>query len=340
MLPNKLGMLFDLSNDAFQTIPAGGEVTVDMKFKAFGPSSFTRSVTGELLVVSANDDEKLVVPVDVVWNKVSSNHFTIYSKSDPKEVSKATALNRFLESQYQAVTEKFGVLRSQTVIYLLSSSEEFAKIAPDSAIPYYYSYDSDISFVTTDSSTFNEDALRLFVYRTMMQTNPSYWNKEKFVFDEGNWLADGIANYVALRMTGQKSVSGASSGIPAQIKKDVDSFLANPVELEWYGKPDDRQYAATYTFFKYLEDTYGSKTIDKIIWYLGTGMISNHRCNTLENCVVLLSVYDASGLTLSNTRNKMDVKTLVEDWKEHLLLEYSVWNDSEDTRNFYKDILD
>jgi hypothetical protein len=174
----------------------------------------------------------------------------------------------------------------------------------------------------------------------MMQTNPSYWNKEKFVFDEGNWLADGIANYVALRMTGQKSASGASSGIPAQIKKDVDSFLANPVELEWYGKPDDRQYAATYTFFKYLEDTYGSKTIDKIIWYLGTGMISNHRCNTLENCVVLLSVYDASGLTLSNTRNKMDVKTLVEDWKEQLLLEYNVWNDSEDTKNFYKDILD
>jgi hypothetical protein len=47
-------------------------------------------------------------------------------------------------------------------------------------------------------------------------------------------------------------------------------------------------------------------------------MVSNHRCNTLENCAVLRAVYHDSGMDLDDREYKLNFDKITEKWIEYL----------------------
>jgi len=53
---------------------------------------------------------------------------------------------------------------------------------------------------------------------------------------------------------------------------------------------------------------------------LGSGMVSNHKCSAVEDCAVLLAVYDVSGLDIDNKRNALSFNDLIEEWEEYIEL--------------------
>ncbi len=124
---------------------------------------------------------------------------------------------------------------------------------------------------------------------------------------------DGIANYLASNMTGIE-IS----------KSQIEAFKEKPTSFVWYGSSTKAKYGATYTFFEYLHGKYGEHVIDRTLYYLGSGMISNTRCDTLEDCAVLRAVYDASGMDMRKKRYTLDVETLVNEWEEYVREHYSV----------------
>ena len=144
------------------------------------------------------------------------------------------------------------------------------------------------------------NALKESVYRIIINNYPSYHNVEKFTFDKENWLMDGIASYTAANML--------------NTAKYADAFNSD-TSFVWYGYGSDAQYAATHTFFKYLENKYSSKVIDKTLYYLGSGMVSNTRCHTVEDCALLQAVYDMNGLDINKKRHTLDVATLIKEWE-------------------------
>jgi hypothetical protein len=309
ILPINIAKMFSLSQDAFQSITPGGEVKVDFTLRQ--PNnllSFTKSFEGEMIIVSAHDDMKITIPIKMTWNKVSTDHFMIYYRDSEGNTDKAKAekLATYLESKFKLITERFGDLYSKTKIYMLHSADEMSMIT-NSAVPYYYSYTHDIGFTTADAADLQESALHVLVYRGIMKSNPSYWNKQMILFDKGNWLVDGITNYIVASMTGRHSLS--SSGMDASLTRS---------DLEYYAQGTLRSNAVTYTFFRFLQETYGEQVIDRTLYYLGSGMISNHRCNTLENCAVLRAVYHDSGMDLDDREYKLNFDTIVEKWIEYL----------------------
>jgi hypothetical protein len=308
ILPVDLARVFGLSQDSFQSIPPNSEVEVDFAIrKDDNLMLYTRSFAGELVIVSAHDGEKIVIPINMVWKNISSDHFTIYYRDGEENASKAEQLEEFLESAYVTIAERFGELKSRTTIYMLGSTDEM-RLITSSAVPYYYSYDRDIGFTASDAPDLEEAALHVLVYRSIMTTNPSYWNKQAILFDKGNWLVDGITNYLVASITGRHSLSNSG----------LDAFVTRS-DLESYAPSTLRNYAVTYTFFRFLEETYGHEVIDRTLYHLGSGMISNHRCNTLENCSVLRGVYDAAGLDLDNKENKLAFNAIIEKWMDYLL---------------------
>lgn len=310
IVPKDFAKAFDLSNDSFQSVPAGNEVSVDLKFRLYNLISFTNSYSGDLIIASEHHNTK-VIPINMVWSNTSSEHFTIYARNDEQDLAKAKQLRSFLESKYHGIAERFGVLNSKTIIYMLPSLDEL-KLITDDAIGYHYSYRDDIAFIS--SSNPDEAAMHVFVYRSIMKNNPSYWNKEKIMFDKGNWLIDGITNYVVSNMTGKNGLTNS----------ELDALAADPI-LEWYNDGTLANYASTYTFFKFIEERYGSQAIYKIIEYMASGMVSNHRCDTLENCTVLRAVYDASGMDMKKSyKHDLDVKGLMKEWEDYVMQHYKI----------------
>jgi hypothetical protein len=104
-------------------------------------------------------------------------------------------------------------------------------------------------------------------------------------------------------------------GENAFVRKSMDAYSKAPAELEWYGTATQSQYGASYTFLKYLSEKYGENVVHKILWYLGSGQISNHRCDTLENCSLLRAVYDVSGLNINDKKYPLNFGMIVEGWK-------------------------
>ena len=310
LYPSDLPRVFEMSNHSLQSLPPSGEASVDFKLRtADNLMVLTNSYAGELIIGSVNHAQKVVIPIDMVWNEVSSNHFTIYSRKN--DIFKANAVADFLESKYKAVTQRFGTANSKTVIYMLGSIDEL-KFVTDSAVPYHYSYTHDIGFIVSDSTTHKEDALQVFVYRSIINNNPSYWNREKILFDKGNWVMQGITNYIVANMTG-KQIS----------KPELDAMLANP-DLEWYNSGTLGNYASTYTFFKFLEEKYGDKIIDRTVKYLHSVVTGNIRCDTLESCSVLQSVYDEAGLDIEDVENKLNFDNIVQKWRDYMMEQYNL----------------
>jgi len=51
--------------------------------------------------------------------------------------------------------------------------------------------------------------------------------------------------------------------------------------------------------------------------------VSNHRCDTLEDCAVLRAVYDVNGWQMNKSyHDTVDVKTLVSAWEDYVAKHY------------------
>jgi hypothetical protein len=323
IVPRELAA-FELDHYSFDTIePHSGKIikiqprgTLDAKVK-----QVIRDYTGDITIISQHGMKK-TIHMNMIWKGISSEHFIIYARDRSDELMKAVQVLGFLERNYSEVTKmvngRNGNANVKTVIYMTPSMEELEMLSGALA-PSTYVYGSDVGFVWSESYDVNTLALREFVHKTILQNYPSYFEKQKIVADKGNWIVDGISNYVAAKIVGERGM----------IKEQIDAFVAElelepTTPFEWYGIPTEAEYGSSYTLYKYLNEKYGDSIIDKILQYLGSGMISNHRCDTFEQCALLRAVYDANGLDINNKRHELSFKKIVQEWKEYVHAKYSV----------------
>jgi len=303
-LSDNLAKFFVLSEDAFKKIEPGEERTIEIKLKG-GIPAMTNNISGDLIVVSEHHDAK-TIPINLTWKKVTGQHFTVYARDNTNDLSRAENLVAFLDGNYKKVAERVGETKTASTIYILDTQDEMKDVVGTDAMSLYdYNNDLIVLCGCTEDLFFN--ALYEHTYRAIIINDPSYWNREKILFDRGNWLVDGLARYTVARTLGE---DGA-------VKKEVAAYNANPVELEWYGSGAQSHHGASYTFVKYLSKTYGERVISETLRYLGAGQISNHRCDTLENCSVLQAVYKVNGLDRSDKRYSLNFDFIVQGWLEY-----------------------
>jgi hypothetical protein len=301
ILPSNIAKNFALSEESFKEIGIGDQRTVGINIRG-GITAITNNYSGELIVASEHHSVK-TIPISLTWKSISSEHFMVYARDNAEELTKAMILANFLERKHAEVTKIVGEMKSKSTIYILSADE--MKNIAGTDIRSFYDYNTDLILVCGCSEDLTSDALYEHVYRMIINNNPSYWNRQKILFDDGNWLVDGVATYVV----------ASSMGENAFVRKSMDAYSKAPAELEWYGTATQSQYGASYTFLKYLSEKYGENVVHKILWYLGSGQISNHRCDTLENCSLLRAVYDVSGLNINDKKYPLNFGMIVEGWK-------------------------
>ncbi|GEM_PF-4024576 len=314
ILSQQLARVFSVSEDSFKSVEPNSEITVHLQQRGTADSNVRQILNdyrGEIIIVSS-DGMKKTIPVDIVWKGISSEHFVVYARDDAQELARATQTINFLERSYPKFTEIVDEVETKTVIYMTSSLEEI-KMLSDALAPSTYVYDEDIGFVWSNSEDLNMLALKEFAYRTIMQNYGTYWAKQKITLDKGNWLVDGIANYATASIVGERRM----------IKEQLDAFIAEPTSFEWYGVSALSQHGASYTLFKYLADRYGDTIIDKILNNLGSTMVSNNRCETMEQCSLLKAVYDANGWNMNDKRRDLSFVTIAKEWKSYVEEEYT-----------------
>ncbi len=312
MLSSNLARVLTLNNDSFQHIEPNGKVVVDVKFKEEKGThnGLEYNYQGELVVMSEHHMQK-VIPINITWKEFSSDHFTIYARNNQTDMAKAKDLLSFLESNYHNITSRFGEMNAKARIYMTHSIDELRAVTKSDS---YYAFSDDTIFICGCSYDLKSLAMKEFVHRIIFNEFPAYANKQKFLLDGENWLINGIANYIAANMTGEHGM----------VKKELEAFKAKPTSSVWYGSGSLEQYGAAYTFFEYLHEKYGDKMIDRTLYYLQSGMVSNHRCDTLEDCAVLRAVYDVNGWSMHKSyAHTVDVKTLVSEWEDYVTKNYN-----------------
>jgi hypothetical protein len=290
-LDSNLNRIFSLSESTFKHIEPYSTVTVELKFNSGDLKTFMQGYEGMLMVMSEHHNMQ-TVPIKMVWHAVESEHFTIYARSGYED--SAQNVVDALERNYSKVAERFGGI-DRTVIYMAGMDEM-------RSVNRGYSYSDDVIVICScDSPEFY--AMKEFLYRLVINNYASYHNMKQLMFDQENWLIDGVTTYLAVSMGSAK----------------YDTVHANAdVSFQWYGRGSDAQYAATFTLFRYLEDTYSDNVIDRILYYLGTGMVSNHRCDTVENCTLLQGVYGAMSMNMNEKKHTKSVKSIVEEWRRYV----------------------
>jgi len=306
--------VLSISEDSFKFIEPKSEKIVYLQPRGLDGNvkQILNDYTGQIIIVSS-DGMKKVLPVNIVWKGMSSEHFVIYARDSADELMKAAQVINFLERSYKELTSIMDGPSKKTVIYMTTSLDEL-KMLNNALAPSTFVYDEDVAFVWSNSEDVNMLALREFAHRTIMQSYPSYWTKQKISMDKGNWLVDGVSNYVAARIVGERGM----------IMNQLDAFKGKQVPFEWYGQASPEQYGATYTLFKFLVQKYGDSIIDKTLSYLGSTMVSNHRCDTLEQCALLRAVYDANGLNINDKKNDLNFAKIVQEWEEYVQENYGM----------------
>jgi len=70
--------------------------------------------------------------------------------------------------------------------------------------------------------------------------------------------------------------------------------------------------------FQYCQKEDGSGVIYGTIEYMGSSMISNYKCDNLEQCALVRAIHDAESLDIDNreykSKNRLKFSTLVEEW--------------------------
>jgi len=317
MLSNTLLKRFSLSEDSFKIIEPDSEKAVYLNMRGT-PESKAKLIqndqAGDIIVLSA-DGMKKTISVDMVWQPVSSENFTIYARDTPEELAKAAEVVDFLESSYSEITNMTGESSSKTVIYMTTSLGELW-VLRDANVYSIFVIDEDVGFIWSNSEDVKMLALKEFVYRTIVQNHPPYWATEKISFNKGNWLFDGLANYIAARTVNQSAV----------LNEQLDSFRMEPITFEFVGQVTESKYGATYTFFKYLDQKYGDVIFERILHHMRSGMVSSHKCSTYEECILLRAVYDAKGLDMDEKKHDLRFSALIEEWKGYVFEQYGIEN--------------
>ncbi len=315
ILPQELARVFSLSEDSFKSIEPNGERTIHIKLRGTVDSSVKQILneySGDIIIVSS-DGMKKIMPVNISWKGISSEHFVINARDNAEELTKAALVINFLERSYHEVTKIVGKAEAKTVMYMTSSLDE-VKMLNNALAPSTYVYDDDVGFVWSNSEDVNILALKEFTYRTIMQNYGTYWVKQKISADKGNWLVDGISTYVTASIAGERGM----------IRSNLEAFVAEPASFEWYGAPTPSQNGASYTLFKFLAEKYGESIIDRTLSQLGSTMVSNNKCDTIEQCALLMAVYDANGWSINDKRHDLSFATIIEEWVEHVEEDYAL----------------
>jgi len=280
----------------FKTIEPNEEVTVAIEFKIRDLNGFMQSYEGEIIIASEHHNLRSI-PIKIEWYKVESDNFVIHTRS--VDMSIADDVSKYLEDHYKTVASAFGTIDQKATIYVTSSMEELK------LINYYghsfYSYSTDAIFVCSCDNP-KENALQEFIYRAMIKNLPGRYHINNLDSGDGNWLIDGMAKYSTVKNNETATL------------KYTNAFKEEPVDFQWYGIPTDVRYGATITFLRYLEETYGEDALYRSLYHLGSGMVNNDRCDTLENCAILGGIYDTSGLIESNKKYDLDFNTIVKEW--------------------------
>jgi hypothetical protein len=318
ILPRELSRVFSVTEDSFRSIePNSGKIiyleqrgTLDSNVK-----QILNVYKGEIIIVSSNGMKK-IVPVNIVWKSISSEHFVVFARDNVDELTKATQMINFLERGHADAAKIIGESESKTVIYMISSLDEL-KVLNGAPLPSAFASNEDMVFVWSNSDDLNMLALREFAHRTIVDDYATYWAKQKISLDKGNWLVDGISNYVTAKIVGERGL----------IKDQLGAFIAEPTSFEWYGEATPTHYGSSYTLFKFLAKRYGDAVIEKTLNYLGSTMISNHRCDTFEQCALLMAVYDANGFNMNDKRHDLSFDMVVQEWKDYVLEKYGISED-------------
>ncbi|MGH9878142.1 MAG: hypothetical protein ACRD5H_10925 [Nitrososphaerales archaeon] len=53
-------------------------------------------------------------------------------------------------------------------------------------------------------------------------------------------------------------------------------------------------------------------------------MASNNKCDTIEQCALLMVVYDANGWSINDKRYDISFATIIEEWIEHVEEDYAL----------------
>ncbi len=318
ILPRELSRVFSVTENSFRSIEPNSEKTIYLEQRGTVDSNVRQILNdykGEIIIVSSNGMKK-IVPVSIVWKSISSEHFVVYARDNADELTKATQTINFLERSYTDVAKIIGENDGKTMIYMTSSLDEL-KLLNDAPVASAFAYNEDVGFVWSNSDDLNMLTLQEFAYRTIVDDYATYWTKQKISLDKGNWLVDGISNHVTAKIAGERGM----------ISDQLDAFVAEPTSFEWYGETTPAQYGSSYTLFKFLVERYGDAVIEKTLNYLGSTMISNHRCATFEQCVLLMAVYDANGFNMNDKKLDLNFAMLVQEWKDYVLEKYGISED-------------
>jgi hypothetical protein len=301
MLSSNLDRVLQLSENTFKTIASGEAVDVYLSFRAeLGDKKemFMRNYDGELTVISEHHNQKKI-PIKLEWNRVESDHFITYARNSDEKI--ANEMVEVLEDNFVKVTSRFGEPYSKTSIFIASNSEEMSLVAHSANS--YYSYADDTVFVCAcEEPAYN--AMKEFIYRTIVQTSVTYYNMKALTFHDENWLLDGIAEYAASEIMGQDAAD--------RIAED------RLVSFEWHGSGSDMQHVGTYGFLDYLEAEYGRDVTGKLVESLSYSITTNHKCSSVEECSILNAVYEVNGWDLDKRRYTLSFNDIVAGWKESL----------------------
>jgi|GEM_PF-5724577 len=315
ILPQQLARVFSVSEDSFRSIEHNSEQTIYLQQRGTVDSSakqILNDYSGDIIIVSS-DGMKKTVPVMIAWKGISSEHFIINARDNAEELTKATQVINFLERSYAETANIVGETNTKTVIYMTSSLDE-VKLLSNALAPSTYIFNEDVALIWSDSEDVNTLALKEFTYRTIMHNYGTYWAKQKVSLDKGNWLVDGLANYVTSGIVGERGI----------IKEQLESFVAEPASFQWYGASTSAEHGASYSLFKFLVREYGDGIIDRTLKNLGSTMVSNNKCDSIEQCALLRAVYEANGMNINDKRHELNFASIVEEWKTYLQNEYGI----------------
>jgi hypothetical protein len=322
MFTNSLERVLQPDYDSVSGIAPNEEITINMTFRPDireKKELFMQNYMGEITVVSEHHNSQSI-PVKIQWNKVESEHFTVYARTGQENV--ATEVIEFLESAYVETTARLGPAFDKTTIYIAGNEQEM-KFASESAHSYY-SYADDTAFICScDDPKYN--ALKQFTYRLMVNNHANYYNMQALRFENENWLLDGMASYIAMDTADQGMLVEDVAFMNDIMADDNTNKLVNGDDalFEWTGSGSDIEYSATFDFLNFLENEYGSKVIDVTIESLGFGLTINHKCSSVEECVVLNSVYEVQGWDLDKRRFDLTFEDLANAWKDSIESRYA-----------------
>lgn len=316
ILPQKLTKVFSLSNDSFKSIEPNSQVEVHLRSRGTTDSHMKQILndyTGEMIVASV-DGMKKIIPVNMVWKGITSEHFLINVRDTNEELTKASHVINFVERNYDKVTGIIGDANTdtRTIIYMIPSHDELKHLS--NMAPSVYFYKEDVAFVWSNSEDVNILALKEFVYRTIMNNYGTYWSKQKISIEKGNWFLDGLSHYATASVIGERGV----------IESNLEMFIKEPVRFEWYGEFSPSHQGASYVMFKFLADKYGHTMMEKILKNLGSTMVNNDNCHTGEECALLRAVYDANKLNMDDKKHDMSFSTMVQEWKDYIQEHYGI----------------